>query len=143
MAIPLPRRGLRSLFVLLCLICGPYLIFRQIRGITTPSTSEHLQDRRKHDPRDVPGLVVQPQKGNTPAGKGKEKSQKGLAQHSYLANGLVEVNPKGQHPIYDLLDRGHDAWNTKLAGASRTLGQAVDEYRRRYSRAPPKGFDRW
>lgn len=35
------------------------------------------------------------------------------------------------------------AWNDKLSRASKTLEEAVTEYRRRYGRAPPLGFDKW
>ncbi|KAG1724296.1 glycosyl transferase family 90-domain-containing protein [Suillus paluster] len=36
-----------------------------------------------------------------------------------------------------------EEWDAKLARASRTLPEAVREYRRRYTRAPPPGFNRW
>jgi hypothetical protein len=32
---------------------------------------------------------------------------------------------------------------TKLARQSRTLEEAVREYKRRHGRNPPKGFDKW
>jgi hypothetical protein len=66
-----------------------------------------------------------------------------LAQHNYMDNGLVAVNPNGRHPIYDLLSRSQAAWKEKKARQSRTLRQATKEYRRRYQRPPPKGFDKW
>ncbi|WVQ82763.1 hypothetical protein IAT38_004895 [Cryptococcus sp. DSM 104549] len=63
--------------------------------------------------------------------------------HTYLPNGLLLPNPAAPHPIHDLIARGHAAWEAKLARASKTLAQAVDEYRRRYERNPPRGFERW
>lgn len=73
----------------------------------------------------------------------KKKKSKRLPEHDFLENGLLRVNPQGQHPIYDLLAHGKQEWRRKVGKASKTLKQAVDEYRRRYGRAPPKGFDRW
>ncbi|KAL8766935.1 MAG: hypothetical protein Q9209_006416 [Squamulea sp. 1 TL-2023] len=49
------------------------------------------------------------------------------------------------HPIDSLLSAAsiqHDAW-LQQASASKTLGEAVNEYRRRYKRYPPPGFDSW
>ncbi|EIW72778.1 hypothetical protein TREMEDRAFT_26330 [Tremella mesenterica DSM 1558] len=61
-----------------------------------------------------------------------------MPQHTYLSNGLLKVNPSGRHPIYDLIARSREDWNTKGSSQSRTLNEAVSEYRRRYGRAPPK-----
>ncbi|KAJ9115819.1 hypothetical protein QFC22_004960 [Naganishia vaughanmartiniae] len=69
--------------------------------------------------------------------------QPGIEEHTYMDNGLVAVNPRGRHPIYDLLKRSQKAWKDKSARQSTTLRQAVKEYRRRYQRSPPKGFDLW
>ncbi|KAK2467913.1 hypothetical protein APHAL10511_000208 [Amanita phalloides] len=66
-----------------------------------------------------------------------------LATHVYLPNGLLQVNEDGPHPIYELMKKAKRDWNNKLKRASETLEQGVEEYRRRYHRYPPKGFDRW
>ncbi|KAF8634774.1 hypothetical protein AX15_000731 [Amanita polypyramis BW_CC] len=66
-----------------------------------------------------------------------------LGQHKYLPNGLLLVNENGPHPIYELMERAEEEWNNKLKQASKTLEEAVKEYRRRYRRYPPKGFDLW
>ncbi|KZT24399.1 glycosyltransferase family 90 protein [Neolentinus lepideus HHB14362 ss-1] len=66
-----------------------------------------------------------------------------LPPHVYRSDGLLVVNPEGAHPIYELIERAEEAWDNKLRRASRTLGQAVEEYKRRYRRLPPKGFDHW
>ncbi|GFZ52429.1 hypothetical protein JCM24511_10202 [Saitozyma sp. JCM 24511] len=47
------------------------------------------------------------------------------------------------HPVYQLIRDARQAWDDKLDRQSRSLLEAVKEYRRRYGRAPPKGFDRW
>lgn len=63
--------------------------------------------------------------------------------HSYRSDGLLEVNPNGTHPIFELIKKAEAAWNVKLRKASGTLHEATDEYVRRYKRAPPLGFDKW
>jgi hypothetical protein len=58
--------------------------------------------------------------------------------------GLLKVDMRSKvHPIYQLIRDAREAWDTKLAKQSRSLQEAVETYRRRYSRPPPKGFDRW
>jgi hypothetical protein len=66
-----------------------------------------------------------------------------IAEHKFMDDGLLEVNPAGIHPIFELIRRAEDAWKAKLRHASTTFPQAVVEYRRRYKRNPPKGFDDW
>jgi hypothetical protein len=63
--------------------------------------------------------------------------------HIFRPDGLLQVNPGGRHPILDLIDHAEREWDAKLARASKTLPDAVREYHRRYSRAPPPGFDKW
>ncbi|KAJ7080641.1 glycosyl transferase family 90-domain-containing protein [Mycena belliarum] len=66
-----------------------------------------------------------------------------LGQHTYRADGLLEVNPLGAHPIFELVERAEAAWAAKLAAASTSLRAAAAEYTRRYGRRPPRGFDAW
>jgi len=66
-----------------------------------------------------------------------------LANHTYRSDGLLEVNPDGPHPIYELIDNAERRWKEKLEKASKTLEEAVTEYKRRYRRRPPRGFDLW
>ena len=50
-----------------------------------------------------------------------------------------------QHPVDRLIaqaDNNHNIWLAQ-AKMSKTLGQAVQEYRRRYNRHPPPSFDKW
>ncbi|WVN88726.1 uncharacterized protein L203_103939 [Cryptococcus depauperatus CBS 7841] len=48
-----------------------------------------------------------------------------------------------RHPILDLMKRGQEKWEDLLNRQSSTLPQAVIEYKRRYNRAPPRGFEQW
>lgn len=66
-----------------------------------------------------------------------------LQSHTFRPDGLLEVNADGRHPIYDLIERAETEWDNKLRRQSKTLDEAVAEYKRRYHRAPPKGFDEW
>ena len=65
------------------------------------------------------------------------------ARHVYLPNGLLQVNPNASHPILELIRDAETKWQKKLNRASKTLGEAVAEYKRRYKRSPPRGFDKW
>ncbi len=66
-----------------------------------------------------------------------------LEKHTYRPDGLLEVNYNGPHPIFGLIRQAEKDWEEKLNKASKTLVDAVKEYRRRYKRDPPKGFDLW
>ncbi|TFK70244.1 hypothetical protein BDN72DRAFT_766794 [Pluteus cervinus] len=63
--------------------------------------------------------------------------------HVAHSNGILEVNPNGPHPIFQLIRGAEREWQMKLEHASQTLDEAVEEYKRRYRRAPPQGFDKW
>ena len=48
-----------------------------------------------------------------------------------------------QHPIPKLMEDAEVEFKRKLSSQSKTLKAAVTEYKRRYKRDPPKGFDEW
>lgn len=48
-----------------------------------------------------------------------------------------------QHPISMLMEEAEEKFRKKLKSQSKTLKDAVVEYKRRYQREPPKGFDDW
>jgi hypothetical protein len=50
---------------------------------------------------------------------------------------------KHGHPIFQLIQNAREEWYQKVAVQSKTLRQAVEEYRRRYDMEPPAGFDKW
>lgn len=66
----------------------------------------------------------------------------------FLLRVMVDVTPNNEfdtHPIDVLISEAaktHQAWSEQ-ATTSRTLLQAVAEYRRRYKRHPPPHFDKW
>jgi len=47
------------------------------------------------------------------------------------------------HPIHLLIREARAKWEAKVARQSRTLEEAVSEYKRRYNKKPPRGFDKW
>ena len=47
------------------------------------------------------------------------------------------------HPIPRLMQEAEVKYKKKLGSQSKTLKAAVMEYKRRYRRPPPKGFDAW
>ncbi|KAL7419480.1 hypothetical protein Q5752_006318 [Cryptotrichosporon argae] len=159
-SIPIPRRALRTLAALAVLLAIPYIALRSLRDLYFLSPAPSAKRIAVRTPREAEPAPADPGRGlvlqdglvaDLPARKPSHaehaaksrKKTKTTAEHRYLLDGLVVPDPGGQHPIYDLLDRASQAWAAKMGKASTTLRQAVDEYRKRYGRAPPKGFDRW
>lgn len=64
-----------------------------------------------------------------------------------VVGGLLHVDlslPADEHPIRQLIHNAKVDWERKLARQSKTLSQAVREYKvRNQGRNPPKGFDKW
>ncbi|GAA6040182.1 hypothetical protein JCM8097_004167 [Rhodosporidiobolus ruineniae] len=68
----------------------------------------------------------------------------------YRDNGQMYVAPLNEfkappapHPILTLVKKAEQDWNAKVKRQSQTLPDAVREYRRRYKRNPPRGFEKW
>ncbi|RAH83527.1 lipopolysaccharide-modifying enzyme [Aspergillus japonicus CBS 114.51] len=51
--------------------------------------------------------------------------------------------PAGKHPIAALSEAADQEWDQVRSRQSKTLSQAVQEYRRRYGMHPPPHFDKW
>ncbi|EGG11221.1 family 90 glycosyltransferase [Melampsora larici-populina 98AG31] len=47
------------------------------------------------------------------------------------------------HPILSLIERSQKEWNEKLQRNSKSLAECITEYKRRYKRSPPYGFEKW
>lgn len=137
------RRRLRRLFFLPAfLLAISFLAFRRISSLSSPLVDWSWHDAPSKEWTDsVPALTGTEQGGsNRSSSHIKDAS---LPSHYFRPDGLLLVNPEGRHPIYDLVERAESAWNAKLHRASTTYKQLVSEYRRRYRRAPPPGFDKW
>lgn len=66
-------------------------------------------------------------------------------QNGHLEMKALSAYPKPPkpHPILTLIRKAEQKWKRKVARQSKTLKEASAEYRRRYKRNPPKGFDEW
>ncbi|KAK7446690.1 hypothetical protein VKT23_014385 [Stygiomarasmius scandens] len=67
---------------------------------------------------------------------------------SWWWTSLTSSSPYGPpvlktHPIPQLIEDTESAYKKKLSKPSWMLKDAVAEYRKRYGRMPPKGFDKW
>lgn len=60
-----------------------------------------------------------------------------------VVHARTDVVPPQPHPIHHLIREAEAAWHRKVSRQSRTLEEAVAEYRRRYKQPPPRGFDAW
>lgn len=59
---------------------------------------------------------------------------------------LVRMGSKDsvkEHPIPKLMVEAENRYRKLLSSQSKTLPQAVSEYKRRFKRDPPQGFDEW
>ena len=165
-----PRRSTRRPLIILCAVICTVLFGAPFRSAETdvgrvnPTAKAHLPFSRIHSR--VQGTasekirfegeeLAQPkargQQGilalGVAAANGDNDEEKEthheMGTHHYRDDGLVEVNPSGSHPIYELVRKAQKDWDEKIRTASKTLEEAVDEYKRRYKRPPPKGFDDW
>lgn len=69
-----------------------------------------------------------------------------IKNHVYSPSGHLIVSDdyeESEHPIPQLLALGEKRWEEMLERQSTSLGEACVEYRKRYGRKPPKGFDIW
>ncbi|KAH9817857.1 family 90 glycosyltransferase [Melampsora americana] len=62
---------------------------------------------------------------------------------SYQTSNQHSKNPSIDHPIFSLIKNASLIWEQKLKNQSTNLKTATEEYKRRYHRAPPRGFDQW
>lgn len=106
------------------------------------SISKFSPGLRRPEPQKipVPGPAQKPASGKTgvgPGGKGAINSEKAFA-HS-----TPKPAPGGSHPVWHLVTDAERDFEAVKARQSRTLREAVAEYRRRYGLPPPPNFDKW
>lgn len=58
-------------------------------------------------------------------------------------NGLLSLTSSKKHPIELLVEQAKAKHVKMVDRQSKTLEEAITEYKRRYSRNPPPGFDHW
>lgn len=148
-----PRRTLvLACYVLALLGASYYLLHPSFSSAPSPPAQQQ-QPPAAWPPHDPGPAHAGGSGGRAPARKKRprpdapkpvvKRPASGFPQHVYRKDGLVGVNPEGRHPIYDLIERAEAEWEGKLSRASKSLDEAVAEYRKRHGRNPPKGFDRW
>ena len=54
-----------------------------------------------------------------------------------------ELKDRERHPILELIENAERKWDKLVKKQSKTLREAALEYKKRYLRNPPKGFDKW
>jgi len=95
--------------------------------------SHHAQneaDRQKKNGKDVPS-------------SGPDKSSSSSELSPSERQPKFKSAPAGFHPIQFLIAEAEKEFAATKARQSKTLGQAVAEYRRRYGMPPPPNFDIW
>ncbi|GAA5872179.1 hypothetical protein JCM8547_003827 [Rhodosporidiobolus lusitaniae] len=67
------------------------------------------------------------------------------SSHSHASHSTTFSSrpPSQPHPIHCLIRDAEAQWHAKVSRQSRTLEEAVAEYKRRYGFNPPRGFDAW
>lgn len=55
----------------------------------------------------------------------------------------IKPSEEERHPILELIENAERKWDALVKKQSKTLKEAVAEYKRRYKRNPPRGFDKW
>lgn len=58
-------------------------------------------------------------------------------------DGRLLLKAGEKHPIPMLMARAKQRWKHLNERQSKTFADAVQEYKHRYGRSPPKGFDKW
>ncbi|KAI0406733.1 hypothetical protein F4802DRAFT_557333 [Xylaria palmicola] len=142
-------------FVLICLLSLLHL------GAGTGAGSLHRTPDapRAHTPGGGSGPLPGPP-AHAPDGNGKEKGSHGPDAHSDTPASDASSPPSsssstsgshlkqkpipaGVHPIPFLVAKAEEELAATKARQSKTLAQAVTEYRRRYGIPPPPNFDKW
>ncbi|KAG8978212.1 capsule-associated protein CAP1, partial [Tulasnella sp. 427] len=88
-------------------------------------------------------LILVPRSSDTsPYSKPRPGSWKSTANR-WLGLSEPKTVEEVQHPIPKLMREAQVNFRSLITKQSKTLSAAVKEYRRRYKRDPPKGFDEW
>jgi hypothetical protein len=140
----------RSRKASLCILLVTAIIFVVFQRFTVPESildDDILDDptRASYQHPEVVDIDMdsEPVPERKPQSVPKKTLPLAIGKHKFRSDGLLQVNMEGAHPIFELTSRAEKEWEAKLRSASKTFQEAVQEYERRYKRAPPKGFDLW
>ncbi|KAL7418792.1 hypothetical protein Q5752_006475 [Cryptotrichosporon argae] len=82
-------------------------------------------------------------RSSTPIAERWSTASSSILRSKFLRAKARAPRPPIVHPIPGLMADARAEYDAKLSRQSRTLGEAAAEYRQRYGRDPPKGFDDW
>ena len=131
-------RGLRTVVVVLTVLTVGSAVYACATYFSAPITkaAAKLADAVPQ----LSGTLTQMLTGDRMPGSGVEP----LSWNGHLfATPAADLQPYAVHPIQTLIKDARQQWEQKVAKQSQTLRDAVDEYRWRHNRSPPKGFDKW
>ena len=160
------------ILLLICGLAGYIVhILRQRYTITSPSTSLYTADQitsryfKKHasrpvSPRNTTHIDIHVERAKDEVERlifGKDGLVRNWEDHHKGTKVYFKRSSRVRytHPIYRLIEEGQAKWAKLLERyvpstgcpannrQSKTLLQAVSEYKRRYGRPPPKGFEQW
>ncbi|CRG85785.1 Beta-1,2-xylosyltransferase 1 [Talaromyces islandicus] len=113
-------------FAILVLVFGRSRLWR-LRGLLTILT--------------VAGLTILLLRDSTPFREAPEAPFEQSLPENFEA--LLSPTTEDSHPIARLINDANSKFDKKRTGQSKSLKEAVQEYRRRYGMPPPPHFDKW
>lgn len=139
---------LRKAILILCILLGVYLtLFRRRTSSSQPSSLKHKDQSQSSstDPHSKNHYARDHPPGRTGKSKAEAAEENRSFDHDHLIqSGLLRVNASSSiHPIHQLIRTARAEWDAKVERQSKTLEEAVEEYRRRYRMEPPRGFSKW
>lgn len=168
--LPLSSRArLHPIMLIPAFVIGVFLAMSGLFGPTmsrdaSPTAFVSVASRRRASPFALPNSDVQLTRSTTRLQRSSSISA-ASADYTIHKSGHLYLNPSSldpssasyplprpkanaapqgvRHPINDLIANATKQWEDKLARQSKTLEEAVREYKRRHGRKPPKGFDDW
>lgn len=153
------RRSVHRLKLALVALLSIVAIWRVLGGIAAStdalaavarSSGSLLASSGKVSRAQITGKIRSPARSSAAAAvahanQGRVRARR--PRHPINSHGRLEVDttlPIEAHPIYQLIDDAKTKWQAKNERQSKTLKQAVAEYRRRNRNLnPPKGFEKW
>ncbi|KAI5479113.1 capsular associated protein, glycosyltransferase family 90 protein [Pseudohyphozyma bogoriensis] len=140
------RRGplLRALFAVFLLVATYFFYTSSSSSSTTTSPRSYFAVNRgstsstSKNPAAAP-LIPSPKDKYAPASRAPNSNKPVPTR----PDGRILMSEGQRHPIPKLMKEAKMQWEALKARQSKTFKAAVDEYKKRNGRNPPKGFDKW
>ncbi|PKS10190.1 hypothetical protein jhhlp_001940 [Lomentospora prolificans] len=146
----LPRRGLGLVLVFVFIFCAAYQVIQIL------PTTLGFQEDVPSDKRERPQIPIWNAE-ESPTPEASQSTQE--VQHERIeepeqpkpeapqpaegAGPQDVVDESESHPILQLVQKANDEREATISRQSKSLTEAVAEYRRRYGLPPPPNFDKW